>query len=396
MEDSVIQDDLFEKSAGLQPLPLSYVTVKKETNDEPNSVEYGEIIRMVAERSKRVLLQGNPGSGKSTTLQKICHDFAEGKLPPKIKMVVRVILGDLEKGSKPKIGDLMQTCISENLIEDITSFANKHSGEGILFLFDGFDELARDLQKKSLVVDILKGKEYRKSSYIITSRLSATAQIPPKAAQKLDRIETQGFPENKMKQFVQQWFQTRPDTGKKVIEIIVANPKLCNMCRNPLTVLIACFIANEEQMLPDRMTVLLKSLMRLLGNNYLKRKGQEPAFVQWEDLEEQCSSFKDLANLALHGFLKGQHVFTDRDASLPHRPSELDHIYGSLQNHFAEDKYSCGEIVSILPPHCTRISVSLCIVTEAFGGSDSLLGRASHERFHYRDSRMGESSISLC
>ena len=323
MKDSVIQDDLLEMNPELKYLPLSYVKV---TGSEP--VKYDDIIS-TGQGSKRVLLQGNPGSGKSTTLRKICHDFAKSNLPPEIKVVVRVVLGELEEGSKPKMEDLMQTCISEvhsNLIEEITSFAHEHNGEGILFLFDGFDELARDLQKKTLVADILKGKAYPKSSYIVTSRPSATAQLPPQAVQQMDRVETQGFTEDKMYQFIQQWFQTRPDTRKKVIEIIFTNSKLCDMCRNPLTVLIACTIASEEQMLPDRMTVLLKSLMCLLGNSYLKKKGQEPSIVQWEDLEEQCASFKDLAELALHGFLKGQYVFTDRDSSLSHRPSRLDHM----------------------------------------------------------------------
>ena len=336
MEDSVIQDDLLEMNPELKYLPLSYVKVKKETDQkekkrpsDPEPVEYDDIISSVAEGPKCVLLQGNPGSGKSTTLRKICHDFAKSNLPPEIKLVVRVVLGELEEGSKPKMEDLMQTCISEehsDLIEEIISFVREHNGEGILFLFDGFDELARDLQKKSLVTDILNRKAYPKSSYIITSRPSATAQLPPQAVQQMDRVEMQGFTEDKMKQFIRQWLQTRPDTGKKVIKIIRANSKLRDMCRNPLTVLIACTIASEEQMLPDRMTVLLKSLMCLLGNSYLKKKGQDPSIVQWEDLEEKCLSFKELADLALHGFLKGQYIFTDRDSSLPHRPSRLDHM----------------------------------------------------------------------
>ena len=320
----------------LQYLPLSYVKVKKETDKkeeerprDPEPVEYDDIVSSVAGGQKQVLLQGNPGSGKSTTLRKICHDFAKSSLPPEIKVVVRVVLGELEEGSKPTMEDLMQTCISEDnsyLIEEITFFARKHNGEGILFLFDGFDELARDLQKKSLVADILIRKAYRKSSYIITSRPSATAQLPTQAVQQMYRVETQGFAEDKMEQFIQKWFQTRPDTKKKVIEIIITNSKLLDMCRNPLTILIVCTIASEEQMLPDRMTVLLKSFMCILGNGYLKKKDQEPSIVHWEDLEEQCSSFKELADLALHGFLKGQYVFTDRDSSLPHRPSELDHM----------------------------------------------------------------------
>ena len=336
MDDSVIQDDLLEMSPELKYLPLSYVKVKKGTDGKEKErpgdsepIEYDDIISLVAGGPKHVLLQGDPGSGKSTTLRKICHDFAKSNLPPEIKVVVRVVLGELEEGSKPKMEDLMQTCISEehsDLIEEITSFARKQKGEGILFLFDGFDELARDLQKKSLITDILNHKAYPRSSYLITSRPSATAQLPPQAVQQMDRVKTQGFTEDKMEQFIQQWFQTRPDTGEKIIEIIIANSKVRDMCRNPLTVLIACTIASEEQMLPDRMTILLKSLMRLLGNSYLKKKGREPSIMQWEDLEEQCSSFEELAGLALHGFLKGQYVFTNQDSSLPYRPSKMDHM----------------------------------------------------------------------
>ena len=337
MEDSVIQDDLLEMNPEIKYLPLSYVKVKKESDEKEKErpkdsepVEYDDIISSLAGGPKRVLLQGDPGSGKSTTLRKICHDFAKSNLPPAIKVVVRVVLGELEDGSKPKMEDLMQTCILEgngDLIEEITSFARKHSGEGILFLFDGFDELARGLQKKSIIADILNHKAYPKSSYIITSRPSATAQLPPQAVQQMNRVETQGFTEVEMTQFIQQWFQTRSDTGEKVIEIIINNSKLRDMCCNPLIVLIACTIASEEQMLPDRMTVLLKSFICVLGNSYLKKKGQEPSIVQWEDLEEQCSFFKELADLALHGFLKGQFVFTDQDfCSSPRRPSKMDHM----------------------------------------------------------------------
>ena len=327
MRDNVIQDDLLEMSPGLQYIPLSYVKVEKEKKERPESVQYDDMIRTVAQGSKCILLQGNPGSGKTTTLRKICHDFAKGGPPPEIKMVIRVILGDMEKGSEMK--DLLTTCIDEthqDLIKDIGSYAEEVNGEGVLFLLDGFDELARDLQKQSLIVNILNGKAYPKSSCIITSRPSATAQLPPQAVQLMDCIETQGFTLGRMKQFIDRWFQTRPGTGKKLTGVIRHNPKLRDICLNPLIVLIACTIASEEQMLPDRMTELIKSFMCLLGNVHLQKNDKEPSIQEWEDLEDQCSSFMQLTDLALHGFLKGQYTFKDRDASLPHCPSKLNYM----------------------------------------------------------------------
>ena len=111
------------------------------------------------------------------------------------------------------------------------------SSPSLQFLFDGVDELARDLQKKSFIADILKHKAYPKSSYIITSCSSATAQLSPQAVQQMDCVKMQEFTEDKVKQFIQQWFQIRPDTGEKVTDSIIANSKLCEMCRNTLTVL---------------------------------------------------------------------------------------------------------------------------------------------------------------
>ena len=332
MRYNVIQDDLLEISSGLQYIPLSYVKVEKEKKErtgatKPESVQYDDMIRTVAQGSKCILLQGNPGSGKTTTLRKICHDFAKSRLPSEVRMVIRVVLGDVEKGLELK--DLLITCIDgthQDLMKDIGSYAEEVNGEGVLFLLDGFDELARDLQKKSLVVNILNGKAYPKSSCIITSRPSATAQLPLQAVQQMDRIEMQGFTKYKMKQFIEQWFQARPEIGKKLTEIIITNSKLCDMCRNPLTVLIACTIASEYQMLPDRMTELIKSFMCLLGNVHLQKTGEDAYIEEWENLEERCSSFMQLTDLALHGFLKGQYTFKDRDASLPHCPSKLNHM----------------------------------------------------------------------
>ena len=134
-------------------IPLSYYKVKKDKTTSSEPVEYDNLIGSTGRGWKYILLQGNPGSGKSTTLRKICQDFAEGKLTPQIKVVIHVLLGNLEGGSKLEIRDLIHTYIilPDIDIKAINSFAEEHNGEGILFLLDGFDELDRNLQVKRII-----------------------------------------------------------------------------------------------------------------------------------------------------------------------------------------------------------------------------------------------------
>ena len=132
--------------------------------------------------------------------------------------------------------------------------------DGILFLCDRSDELARDLQKKSLVADILNHKAYPKSSYIITSCPLTTAQLPTQGVQQMDRIETQGFTKDKIKQFIQQCSRQDLTQGRRSSKSSSPIPSCVTCAANlvPYPLLVYA-IARGEQMLPDRMSILLKS-----------------------------------------------------------------------------------------------------------------------------------------
>ena len=319
-------------------VPLSYRKVDTEGKclqapgtDSIKRIDYADVFNSSFIESKLILLQGGPGIGKSTTLRKICQDFADGKLPPKITVVIRVLLSSFESGSNPTLGDLIHTCIDQShcdIVEGIESFAQKHLGDGLLFLFDGFDKLAADLRVKSLIANILSGHAYPKSSCIVASRPSAIALIPPHVFQKMKHIELFGFTKERMKQFILQWFncKERLVEGEQLIEIIIKNSKLSDICRIPLTVLVACTVASDDEQVSERITELMKSLMCVLANRHLKKQGEEPCILRWEDLEEKYTSLKELAELALHSLIRDMYMLSDHDDSLPHRPSKLYHM----------------------------------------------------------------------
>ena len=55
---------------------------------------------------KRVLIEGVPGSGKSTLVQRMCHDWSVGGFAHDYELVIKVTLRSLPKGRELSLEDL--------------------------------------------------------------------------------------------------------------------------------------------------------------------------------------------------------------------------------------------------------------------------------------------------
>ena len=249
-------DQMFSSPVDLGFFPLAYYKKKRDKHNQTLSrepISYEEIVREVNTESKCILIQSKIGNGKSTTIDKISRDLSRDdvQLAPNINLVIRVHLQRLASGLKLELRDLILAGISLEESDSldthrISSFVHQRGGKGILFLFDGFDELAEDLQKDSLVLDILRGKTFPKSSCIVTSHPSAIALLPQEADQRMELIKIKGFAADKMKLLIRKWFNRTADSnvGERLIE---AMARLGDMSCNPLCVIFACRSVSEIQ-----------------------------------------------------------------------------------------------------------------------------------------------------
>ena len=229
--------------------PLAYYKKKRDKHNQTLSrepISYEEIVREVNTESKCILIQSKIGNGKSTTVDKISRDLSRDdvQLAPNINLVIRVHLQRLASGLKLELRDLILAGISPEESDSldthsISSFVHQRDGKGILFLFDGFDELAEDLQKDSLVIDILRGKTFPKSSCIVTSHPSTVPLLPQEADQRMELIKIKGFAADKMELLIRKWFNrpADPKVGERLIEAMAG---LGDMSCNPLCVIFAC------------------------------------------------------------------------------------------------------------------------------------------------------------
>ena len=148
-----------------------------------------------------VLIEGDPGVGKTTLVWELCKSWAKGELLQKWDIVLLVQLRDTDM----READSIETMIDpDGDYPEFCSFAKQTHGERLLLIFDGFDELSeRQREKSSVFMRLLKGSKLNKASIFVTSRPSATSLLPKQFYDNLHQhIEIVGFEEKDIKKYI--------------------------------------------------------------------------------------------------------------------------------------------------------------------------------------------------
>ena len=270
---------------------------------------------------KRILLEGEPGIGKSTLTKELCYNFAEGTFAGEYKLVIRVVLRDLPSDTTLSVEDLVRSCTSDvgtSLQKEIPSllsqFISSNGGKDTLFIMDGYDEFPEELQKKSLVADIVNGKTLPLSSFIITSRPQASAPLHNKIER---RIEVSGFGEKEIEQFIREYYG---ESSSSVADALLARlnstiPRIKAMCSIPLILLMTCFVNDVLDAPPDTISDLFKSIICLTVKRHFEKNGVKLKISSFEDVLRLCPRLIKLSQLALDGVLKDVIIFHNLELS---------------------------------------------------------------------------------
>ena len=149
------------------------------------------------EQQKKVLLQGGPGSGKSTLCLHICHEWRKGELFQDYRLAILVKLRDREVQKATDIAGILPRKDDE-MGRDAEKVISAINGKDVLLILDGWDELPRNSSCRLVIMDILKGNKLSDSAIIVTSR--------PDSSQELEqfvgsRIEILGFTQEELRNY---------------------------------------------------------------------------------------------------------------------------------------------------------------------------------------------------
>ena len=313
-------------------------------------VEYRRVMQ-AASGGKVVLLEGPPGSAKSTVSRQLSKDWAEGMIRTEFELVVLVPLRELRKREKVELEDLLRVAY-EDLPDGVVQHIKAVSRKGMLFILDGYDEIASQAEGALAVVESMLDKSYlHRSSVIVTSRGIAAKSLYHRVHK---RFVIQGLKQDVISHFVHYYFEDSEENATELLNKLDAAPRLAAACSNSLALAIVCYLHSEQEIILNTMTGLYGRFLVLTLNEFANRSAEPDKVLKF--LEEHdgepllnyltsiwhpgspFSHLSALAKMALEGIVQDKFVFETTDEMVRWFPDGFDG-YGLLDATVITDSY---------------------------------------------------------
>ena len=239
-----------------------------------------------------VLIEGSPGIGKSTLCWELCRQWDKLSSLQHFQIILLLRLRDEDVQKLSSVREMFDH-VDERLCQAMTEEVCQNDGEGILLIFDGFDELPLSIvqDEKKWIMKLLNGTYLCSATRIVTSRPSA---LHHKKCFKQDvrHIEIVGFVGSKSKKdFAKSAFKFHPELEEKFNTFILSNPIVSSLMEIPINCVITAQVFKDidesAAPIPETMTQLYDALIRNLVKRHMIRTGR------WDEGEDVTDSFYD-------------------------------------------------------------------------------------------------------
>ena len=250
---------LIKKSRQPACEPLDY-TVQNTIDDviaNKEIVQYEDIFREYQTQTL-FLVEGRPGSGKTTLVHKVTKDWAEKReILIDCEIIIFVPLRLFFSSSNEDI-DLMKMLEiyidSEKERKIVAEAITQKNGERVCFIIDGLDEYEDRNVSDKTIYRLIHKLMLPLSMVIVASRPVGTAYVRNRAP-VTERIEVLGFGNQQIESYILSYFSDQIEMGNSLMSYLHLHVNVLHMCYLPVHVAMICFVYREEKdSIPQRET----------------------------------------------------------------------------------------------------------------------------------------------
>ncbi|XP_033640099.1 NACHT, LRR and PYD domains-containing protein 3-like [Asterias rubens] len=285
-------------------------------HDKISLGSYEDILQPDGPGTKRTLVTAETGYGKSTLLKKIAYDWALIQVPKRHRLSqspleIYKLLFLLNVNLMSKDFNFIDAIFSQILTDcnyltkkGLKSFIQKHPEE-VLILFDGADEVLFQMLDRANGLDTIKGVlsfQSFKSCRVIVSSRQFTALKLLKWYPHFTRVRVTGFNDENRQEYVGKYL-TNYDSKyqSELLKEVQESQTLRTLGEIPLMFWLMCTTWEECHKLPDRVTKLFNSAVRVLYQHRVSKSSATCSdtftTATFDDLSKQ------LGKVALEGLL---------------------------------------------------------------------------------------------
>ena len=166
--------------------------------------------------SLRVVIDGPPGIGKTTLCRKLLNMWSNGTLVhQQYDLVLYCPLRNSKIATATTLADLFVRQRYE--VPMVTEWFEKRNGEGLLIIFDGWDELSEQLRHSSLTASIICKEKLDQCSVIVTSRSYASSSLLEIMSNLSRHVQVIGFSKEEISTVIIQTLQKDTELAQELV-----------------------------------------------------------------------------------------------------------------------------------------------------------------------------------
>ncbi|XP_066020593.1 protein NLRC5-like isoform X2 [Pocillopora verrucosa] len=254
---------------------------------------------------RTVLIEGDPGMGKTTYCQKLAYDWATSrehwdKSFPMIALLLLLRCHEIKSNLWQAIDEqLLPDDIDEESKQNLFKFIRENQSR-VLFVFDGLDEA--DLGKIDLFISLTQRKVLPKCLFVFTSRHESGMKM----RRYCDNLwEIVGFTQEDAEHFIYKYFRNMEHLAERLFKEIRSRSYLRQLTSNPLNTALLCILCEDfKEAFPESRTQLYIEIVKCVLRRYEEKEGFSR---NNEDLIEVYEEkLRSLGRIALQSLLKGE------------------------------------------------------------------------------------------